>query len=851
MFIYMPVKKTSRSTSSAAWAKKVEKKTTAKRPATKKATTVKKETAKKTVTKKPAVKKTTTKKVATKKTTKSTWTAVVAKKRTKPLSTDITTGTHLIIVESPAKARTISGFLWKNVDVQASFGHVSDLPNKTLWVDIKNQFTPTYEIPSEKKKVIANLKKAANWADGVWIATDEDREGEAIWWHVANALGLDIAKTPRIVFHEITKQAIQEAIEKPRVIDMDLVDAQQARRVLDRVVWFSVSPILWTKVRRWLSAGRVQSVAVKLIIEREKEIQDFKPQESWKLFADLSHKEYSLTVELAKVAGKNPQLKNYADVQNVLSDYDISLNDKNISVDKKTENKLLDIDYKHSFVLKNTVVKEGKKHPSAPFTTSSLQQEASRRFWWSVKQVMSVAQRLYEAGHITYMRTDSTNLSSLALWAAKKYIVGEFGEKYHQVRQYATKSKGAQEAHEAIRPTYIDRAPEKAWLSWQEASLYRLIWLRTVASQMASALFEETTYEFVPENIDHIWTIKGEIITFPWFLSLYGKPDPKKTQESDEEKNDEDLEEVVLPKIAEKTVCESTQFHGKQQFSQPPSRYTESALVKALESRGIWRPSTYAPTIATIQDRGYVEKKQDKKLYPTEIAFLVNDYLEKFFTKLMDYAFTADMEGKLDDIALWKIQWEKMMMQFYEGFEPQLQEAKKGEKAVMPVWRSCPQCKEGNLIYKFTKFGKFIWCDRYPECDYTEKTQEEKDALAPLREKYEWQPCPEWWTIVVKMWRFWPFLTSSLYPQVKWISSIPDETKIALEKEHGGGECSECWKWKMVVKKARRGNYFLACSRYPDCKNAQPIPGQEPEKWASKYRERRFTKKTTTKKTTK
>lgn len=804
----MPVTKTTRSTTSAAKAKKV--------ASTESSSETKKSAVKKAPAKKTSAKKTTTAKSVKTPTVKPLW---------KVLSHDIKTGNHLVIVESPAKARTISGYLWKHVKVQASYGHVSDLPSKTMGIDMARDFAPTYEITPEKKKVITELRKLAQEADGVWLATDEDREWEAIAWHVANALWLSVEHTPRIVFHEITKEAIQHAVDTPRTIDMNLVDAQQARRVLDRIVWFSISPILWTKIKRGLSAGRVQSVAVKLIIEREREIQDFKPEESWKVYADIAYQKHTLRLALTKVDGKEPVIENYDAVSDILQQYNINPTLEWLETDKKSDAKKWVYPWKYGFVLDDIVVKHGKKNPAAPFITSSLQQEASRRFGWGVKQVMSVAQKLYESWFITYMRTDSTNLSTLAIWAAQKYIVNTYGEAYHQVRQYASKSKNAQEAHEAIRPSYIDRIPPNSGLSGQELMLYRLIWQRTVASQMASAQVEQTTYQFLPDWItNHLWTIQGEVVTFDGFLVLYEKQQ-EETKEEDEVQNDED--DKTLPKIPKSTHCEWSLIETKQYFSKPPARYSESALVKALESRGIGRPSTYAPTIATIQDRGYIEKKEDKKLYPLEIAFHVTDYVEKHFTNLMSYEFTAKMEATLDEIAEWAQSRKHMMKEFYTPFEAALQDAKKWDKTVIPVGKKCPKCQEGELVYKFTKFGKFIWCERYPECDYTEKTQEETDVLAPLKEKYEGKPCPEWGTIVVKMWRFGPFLTSSLYPEVKWITSIPDENLQALEAEHGGKLCPTCGEGKLVVKKARRGNYFLACDKYPTCKHAENIPGQK------------------------
>lgn len=546
----MTVKKTTRSATSAASAKKAgkkevsstktpvtsagAKKTTLKKPAKpaakkrpvknpelavlKPATTpAKKAAVKKTIAKNTAANKAATKKTVTKKKTSSDTGPALSYKAPllkKTFSTDMSTGKHLVIVESPAKGRTIGGFLGKHVQVQASFGHIADLPGKTMGVDIKNDFAPTYEISPEKKKVVSELKKLAKEADGVWLATDEDREGEAIAWHIAQTLGLDVKTTPRIVFHEITKEAILDAVKHPRTIDMNLVDAQQARRVLDRLVGFTVSPVLWTKIKRGLSAGRVQSVAVKLIIEREREIQAFKPQESWKLITTLRHATGTLAVGLSAVGGKAASIMNYADVHATLSPYGIGLDAASARAGDPQDPLMLDYPHVHNFSLVDVAIKQGKKNPSAPYITSTLQAEASRRFGRSVKQVMSVAQRLYESGYITYMRTDSTNLSGMAIAAAKSYILDTYGERYHQVRQFASKSKNAQEAHEAIRPTYINRAPDASGLAGQELMLYRLIWQRTLASQMASAELELTTYTFMPDGIDHQWTAQGSVITF-------------------------------------------------------------------------------------------------------------------------------------------------------------------------------------------------------------------------------------------------------------------------------------------------------------------------------------------------
>lgn len=720
------------------------------------------------------------------------------------------TGKNLVIVESPAKGKTIKWFLGSEWEVKASFGHVADLPQKTLGIDVKNNFKPTYEISPDKKKVIAELKRDAKVAKKVWLATDEDREGEAIAWHVAQALGLPVDKTARIVFHEITKSAIDEAVSKPRNIDMHLVDAQQARRVLDRLVWFNVSPVLWTKIRRGLSAWRVQSVAVKMIVEKEREIQNFKPEESWSLRAHLAHKNSSILCELNKDAGKAVELKTLADAEAMVKTITSDLNPK-IETNEKTGWLVHTYPAHSNFTLTDIVEKTSARNPAAPFTTSTLQQAGASRLGWSVKQVMMTAQKLYESGFITYMRTDSVNLSGLAIAAASKYIEHAYGAEYLTVRKYATKSKNAQEAHEAIRPTYIDRIPAASGLSGHELKLYELIWARTVASQMASAKVLNTTYTFNPEGTQQEWVAKGQRILFAGFLVLYGKED-----------EEEEGGEQTLPALDKGVVLPTKEIIASQAFSRPPARYTEASLVKALEGYGIGRPSTYAPTISTIQDRGYVLKKEDKKLHPTEIAFLVNDFLVKNFDNLMNYEFTAKMEDELDTVAEGKTSRNKMMQEFYNGFEKTITEAKKGEKEVVPVGRKCPKCKEWDLIYKFTRFGKFIGCSRYPDCDYTEKSQEEKDALEPLRAKYEGQPCPEGGTIVVRMGRFGPFLTSSEYPKVKWISSIPNEKMIELEEKFGGVPCDKCGKGTMHIKKSKRG-FFLACNKYPDCQNTKNV----------------------------
>jgi DNA topoisomerase-1 len=570
---------------------------------------------------------------------------------------------NLVIVESPAKGKTIEKFLGKDYQVEASFGHIRDLPAKNLGIDIEWWFIPEYEISPEKKKRVAELKKYAKDAEKIWIATDEDREWEAIWWHLCEALGIDSSKVDRIVFHEITKTAIEHAIAHPRKIFIDLVNAQQSRRILDRIVWYEVSPVLWRKVRSWLSAGRVQSVAVKILVEREREIRAFIPEESWKIEAWVQSGDIDFSIELQKVEGKSKKFKNEADALKFFSLHGINLWSVVPKKDKKG-NIVYHLTQNEDFVLNDVEKKESRRTPGAPFTTSTLQQEAARKLWYGVKQTMDIAQRLYQNGHITYMRTDSVNLSDLAINSARTFIEKNFGKEYTlpNGRKYKTKQASAQEAHEAIRPTDIWHTPESLGLDGQESRIYRLIWERTVASQMAEAIVETTTYRFQPKWHDEEWIAKGEVIQFPWFMKLY-------IEGTDDE---DDEESRKLPALKKWDVISSLYFSGVQKFSLPPPRYSEAALVKKLESEGIGRPSTYAPTIQTIQDRGYVVIEA-KKLLPTDIAFVVVDYLEQEFGNFMQYSFTAEVEGQFDKIAEGDLGWKKMLGDFYTPFHASIE----------------------------------------------------------------------------------------------------------------------------------------------------------------------------------
>lgn len=583
---------------------------------------------------------------------------------------------NLVIVESPAKAKTIEKFLGDDFKVMSSYGHIRDLKKKELSIDL-DTLTPNYEIPEEKKKVVSELKKNAQAAKKIWLASDEDREGEAISWHLCEVLGLDEAKTSRIVFHEITKPAILEAINNPRHLDMNLVNAQQARRILDRIVGFKLSPVLWRKVKPSLSAGRVQSVAVRLIVEKEREIQAFKSENYYRVNAIF-------TVDNGK-EGKSAEVK--AELNKRFSTHEEAI---------AFLEKCKDARYEVASISKKPL----KRTPVPPFTTSTLQQEAARKLGFTVSQTMMVAQHLYEAGRITYMRTDSVNLSTLAINTSKAEVEKLYGEEYSKVRQYHTSSKGAQEAHEAIRPTYVDNQTIEG--TAQERRLYNLIWKRTIASQMADAQIEKTTVNInvmangssSPEEL--LFIANGEVVAFDGFLKVY--------QESNDDQATSEEDAHTLPTMKEGDVLNRLEISSTERYSQGPNRYTEASLVRKLEELGIGRPSTYAPTISTIQQREYVEKGDKKgeersykidqlindtikstektemvgadkgKLIPTDIGIVVNDFLMQSFPEIMDYNFTAKVEREFDKIAEGKAAWDKEMKAFYQDFEPKVEE---------------------------------------------------------------------------------------------------------------------------------------------------------------------------------
>lgn len=616
---------------------------------------------------------------------------------------------NLVIVESPAKAKTIEKYLGKDYTVKSSFGHIRDLPKKGLSIDKAHHFEPTYEISPEKKKVVAELKKLAKGAE-VWLATDEDREGEAIAWHLAVALNLDTKKTKRIVFHEITKPAILAAIANPRTVDLHLVDAQQARRVLDRLVGYELSPVLWKKVRAGLSAGRVQSVAVRVIVERERDIAAFNSVSSFKVTGDFLAGSDSLQAELTKKLADADAAKAFLE----------SCVGSTYTVDSITK-------------------KPGSRNPGTPFTTSTLQQEAARRLGFSVRQTMSVAQRLYESGRITYMRTDSTTLSGLAIKAAEDYIVSNFGAKYHNRRQFKTKDTSAQEAHEAIRPTEFTTVT--AGDDDQQKKLYNLIWQRALSSQMAPAVTDKTEIGIAISKHEERYSAKGEVLVFDGFLKVYGGG----------------KDDTLLPDVQQGQELVNTAVTALEVFSRPPARFSEASLVKALEEMGIGRPSTYAPTISTIQDRGYIEKQDlegkeravrslklvngavteetvteitgadRNKLIPTAVAEVTTDFLTKYFGPIVDYDFTVKAEKEFDDIADGKTAWNKMIAEFYnDSFKPLVKasaDVTREETSQSRTLGTDP--KSGKpIVVRFGRFG--------PMLQKGETSDEEKPAFAPL-----------------------------------------------------------------------------------------------------------------------
>ncbi len=663
----------------------------------------------------------------------------------------------LVIVESPAKARTVGRYLGKGYTVQASVGHVRDLLRSQLSVDVDNDFAPKYRVPNEKRLVVKELKKQAASVEEIYLATDPDREGEAIAWHLLEAAEIDPERAKRVVFHEITKPAIEEAFNHPREIDMSLVDAQQARRILDRLVGYSLSPILWTKVRNRLSAGRVQSVALRLIVEREREFEGFVPVEYWSIEAELQPKGSSSTfvAKLAEVDGAEPTMGTKDAVDPLLADMQAA-----------------------SYAINEIKRGERRRKAPAPFTTSTMQQEASRKLGFTAKRTMAVAQQLYEGidlgegentGLITYMRTDSTNISPLAQQEAREYVASVHGAAFlpEEAPTYKTRARGAQEAHEAVRPTSVLRTPAKIkdQLSRDQYRLYQLVWQRFLASQMNPAVYGTVSVRIGGQGSAHQYLLRasGSILKFPGYLAVY--EETKTSEDPEEEKNAK-----IPADVGEGQALKLLQLLPERHFTQPPPRFSDATLIKTLEEYGIGRPSTYAPTLNTLQARGYIVR-EDRRLIPTETGLLVNDLITEHFPNIVNYQFTADMEADLDKIASGEEPWVKVIREFYEPFSVEVERAKEDmpESKAGPeyVGRICPTCGQGQLIIRWGRYGKFIGCERFPECRHTEP----------------------------------------------WLQ------KIGVTCPVDGGE--------VVERRTRKGRIFYGCANYPECEFTswkRPIP---------------------------
>ncbi|MBL8031484.1 MAG: type I DNA topoisomerase [Candidatus Doudnabacteria bacterium] len=739
----------------------------------------------------------------------------------------------LIIVESPTKAKTISKFLAGRYDVEASFGHIRDLPKSKISIDVEHDFEPKYIIPPKAEETVAKLKALAKHAPEIILASDEDREGESIAWHLVQALGLDESKpkkkarpedsktdevkvdtdrVKRIVFHEITKTAIDEALAHPRSIDQNMVDAQQARRVLDRLVGYELSPFLWRKIRYGLSAGRVQSVAVRLVVEREREIQAFNKEEYWSIEATLSKLSSPSPLHEGGLGG--------VFTAKLSKIHDKAVGKMDISSKASAESIVADL-AGAKYIVKDIQKKEVKRNPAAPFTTSTLQQEAARKLGFSAKQTMMVAQQLYEHGHITYMRTDSLNLAASALKQAQEVIAAEFGAQYRldAPRHYTNKAKGAQEAHEAIRPTDLSLLPQnfKAGIADKgHGKLYDLIWKRTVASQMQHAVFDQTSVDMTTltsnlSPLPYLFRANGQVVKFDGFIRAY-------TEGTDDGENPPAGGEIegVLPELSIEETLKLHELLPLQHFTEPPPRYTDATLVKALEANGIGRPSTYAPTLATIQERDYVTK-EDKKYAPTEVGYLVNDMLVANFPEIVDINFTAKVEEDFDKIAEGEEDWVKVIRNFYTPFKKHLNEKEETvEKQVETSTTPCPHCGKMMLI-KFGRMGKFLACPD-PESKVTMPLPEEAAKIAELTDKTQGEICPICGKhMEVKRGRFGYFLGCVDYPKCKGISKIWNKT---------GFKCPSCLAsdarkdkpGDVVEKKSRgRGKPFYACTRWPDC----------------------------------
>jgi DNA topoisomerase-1 len=702
---------------------------------------------------------------------------------------------NLIIVESPAKARTISNFLGKDYKVVASKGHIRDLPKTTFGIEIDDKtgdFIPKYSIPRDASATVKELKKLAKEAETVYIATDEDREGEAIGYHIAMAIGKEPTSLPRIVFHEITKSAINNALDNPRSVDMDSVNAQQTRRLLDRIVGYKLSPLLASKIQKGLSAGRVQSSTLKIVVDKEREIKAFKPQEYWSIEAL-----FDKTIDANIIEHKTNKI------------------DKLAINNEKYANEIVDDAKTKEFKVVSIDHTQRKTKTPPPFMTSTLQQAASTQLGFSPKKTMMVAQKLYEGvkthkgvtGVITYMRTDSLNLAKEAVSAARDYISDNFGDKYlpTKAKYYASKAKGAQEAHEAIRPTMVEFSPKDAvnFLGSDELKLYRLIYNRFMASQMTDAVLESQSIVF--DNTLCKFKASGKRLIFDGFYKVTGYNEKDK----------------LLPTLKEQQIVSLDSINATQHFTEPPARYNEASLIKKLESLGIGRPSTYAPTITILQTRKYIEIEK-KRIHPTEIAFTVIEMLEKYFPEIVDSNFTANMEEMLDGVAEGETNWQQILKDFYTPFMQKITDGKKNIKSLKvakPTGEMCPECGEELLLRK-GRYGEFIACSNYPKCKYTKNT----DGTEPPKPEMTDQKCDKCGSpMVIKDSRRGKFLACSAYPKCKNAKPLNPPKELSVPCPECGGTLSE--------KQGRRGTFY-GCNNYPKCKfiaNFEPVDKKCPE----------------------
>jgi len=713
---------------------------------------------------------------------------------------------NLVIVESPAKAKTIKKYLGKDFEVLASYGHVRDLVPKEGAVDPDNDFAMKYQVIDRNDRHIKAIADKLKKADALYLATDPDREGEAISWHLYEILKkrglLKDKPVYRVVFNEITKKAVQEAIAHPRELSMDLVNAQQARRALDYLVGFNLSPLLWRKVRRGLSAGRVQSPALRMIVEREEEIERFVPREYWTIEADVKKEDQPFTAKLVRYRGDKVEQFTITEEKQA----------------KEAERHLLEAAAGALEVVK-VEKKQRRRNPAAPFTTSTLQQEASRKLGFSTNRTMRIAQQLYEGvdiggesvGLITYMRTDSVNLADEAVAEIRDYIAETYGEKQlpSKPRIFKTKSKNAQEAHEAIRPTSIRRHPKEMakHLNRDQARLYELIWKRTLACQMKHATLHTVTAELAAGGTENLFRATGSTVADPGFMAVYqeGRDDAKRAKEA---------EEKMLPPLAEGEKVALVAIRPEQHFTEPPPRYSEASLVKALEEHGIGRPSTYASIISTLQDRGYAELEK-KRFRPTDVGRVVNKFLTDYFTRYVDYDFTAKLEDELDAVSRGEEEWVPLLRRFWKPFKEQVdhtqENVKRSDVTQEKLAEKCPKCGRP-LSIRLGRHGRFIGCTGYPECDYTRDLNQDKAETEAPQEVG--RDCPECGApLVFKRGRYGKFIGCSAYPKCRYIEPLekPKDT---------GVPCPKCGKGTLMQRKSRRGKIFYSCSTYPKCEYA-------------------------------